>query len=443
MNYLLYTQRGDGIALAWKLQHEGESVEVYFADKNYAKTYGGIVKKAPSLSSALSKRPIILFDMVGAGNLADRLKKAGFKIIGAGMGTIKGVSLSDKLELDREYALKYMESVGISIPEMHIFTNLKEGINFAKTTQGSWVIKPCNNLPTNMTFVAKTSSEAVSTLEKWQKANEDIGKFVLQKFIEGPEISTEVWFNNGKPLLSPNSTIENKRFLNDNLGPNTGCQTSVVWGYREKEPRIYQKTIKKILGFIESTNYTGPLDINCIIGRYDQKAYGLEFCPRIGYNAIFAMIQCLQISLGKFLSDLVNEELKEMPWKSGFGGAVRITIPPYPFDDTDEKLKKDIYASQTGGKLISFDEANTHYFPIDILKNNDRYEVVGCDGVIMEVAGYGITIEELARDIYPHCKSLILSDKQFRTDLVQSATDRWYSLKQLGYVRGINNGISS
>jgi phosphoribosylamine-glycine ligase len=211
---------------------------------------------------------------------------------------------------------------------------------------------------------------------------------------------------------------------------------------------MYQKTLKKMLAFMEGTGYTGPLDINCIVSERDGEAYGLEFCPRWGYSAIYAALKCLDMPLGKFLADLAEGTLKEIPWKPGFGGSVRMSVPPYPFDTIDKKLKEKLYYDETYGLEVGCDMENDHYVPLDIMKGtpypeDKKYIVAGTDGVIMEVTGYGNTIEELARDIYPMCDKVRLADNYVRTDMIRNAKPRWDKLVKMGYLRGINNGISA
>lgn len=441
MKFLLYTQNGDGLGLAWQLQREGNEVSIYFADKMYDKGLKGMIPEEKSLTQALIDKPIVIFDMVGAGLLADKLRRLGLKVFGAGMGFHNRTSLSDKLELNRGFSLDMMDALKIRVPEMKSFTKIDEAILFVKDTGGRWVIKPSGNLPTDMTFVAQSQEQLISQLEKL-KADKTMKEFILQRFIPGIEMSTEVFFSNGKPVLPPNSTFETKKFLVDDLGPNTGCQTSVVWGYREREPRIYQKTLKKALALIEGTGYTGPLDINTIISKNDGEAYGLEFCPRLGYSAIYAMTQCLDMELGAFISGLAEGTLTSIKWKPGFGGSVRITVPPYPFDSTEKNEKKKIYA-ETKGIEVGADFEGPDYIPLDVLKQGDKYVVAGTDGVVMEAIGYGKTLQDVARNVYIKAGRVKLANKQYRTDMARNAQERWDGLVKMGYLRGADNGIRS
>jgi phosphoribosylamine--glycine ligase len=441
MRYTLISQHGDGLGLIWQLAREGNDVSIYFLDKSYSYGLKDMIPQASSLSEAIkNKEGIIIFDMVGQGLLADRLRKAGHKVIGAGMGRYGSESLSDKLELDRSFGLEMMDSLKIRIPSMARFKQIDDALEFVKAHPGRWVIKPSGNLPTDMTFVPKDMDQLIGQLEKWKKERAIKRDFVLQKYVAGIEVSTEVFFSNGFPILPPNSTLETKRFLNDNLGGQTGCQTSVVWGYREKEPRLYQKSLKKAIGLIKGTGYTGPLDINGIVSDRDGQLYGLEWCPRFGYNAVYAMTQVLDMELGKFLSDLVEGSLKEIPWKSGFGGAVRVTVPPYPFDSTDKSLKVKIYA-ETKGLEVDVDFKDRSYLPLDVMAEDGRYKVAGTDGVVLEVLGYGRDLADLGRDVYNKAFKVGLANRQFRTDMSREARERWEGLVKKEYLRGKNNGI--
>ena len=85
--------------------------------------------------SALSKDKIIVFDMVGSGAIADRLKKQGYMVFGAS-------SLADKLELDRAFGTKAMQTAGIPTPPTMVFTTFDEAIQYVETKGGRFVFKP-------------------------------------------------------------------------------------------------------------------------------------------------------------------------------------------------------------------------------------------------------------------------------------------------------------
>lgn len=237
----------------------------------------------------------------------------------------------------------------------------------------------------------------------------------------------------GKPIAYPNSTFETKKLQFGDVGPSTGCQTSVVFPYPVREPRIVQQSLKKIELFLERVRYTGPLDINGIVrkGRF----YGLEFTPRIGYNAVYALSRLLDEPLGNLIMRLVEGDQKPMKMKEGFGYSMRVSIPPYPYQPEDEKEKAAIYKRTANQAFSGLNKEDwKKVFPLDLYKKDDRFYTAGQDGVICEATGYGLTAFDAEREAVGLFKKISLPQKQARLgDGARVATRRMDELSRQGY----------
>ena len=427
MRFLLYTLYGDGLGLAWRLKREGNDVRVYCAKPDCRGVLSRMVDLYDNFNEALKGVDVVIFDMVKVGVLADRLKREGYAVIGGG-------KVCDKLELDRDFSLNLMKNLGIAIPKMKTFTNIPDAIQFVLDNKKTpWVLKPENNAPTSMTFVAQDNSELIANLEYWRDKRMLRGPFVLQEFIKGVEVSTEIFFSNGVPIYPVNSTLETKKFLSYDLGQNTGCQTSVVWNYAMKEPRLYQMGLKKALLLFEKAGYSGPVDLNTIVSSKDEQPYGLEFTARFGYNALYALMELIEGDAGKVIADIAQGKAKTIPVKSGFGTAVRISIPPYPTETGDPALNRAIYR-RTAGIPVGVDFNEPGYIPLDVSKEGDTYYTMGTDNVVLEATGWGYTIEGAGNAAYMRAKNVRLPNKQYRTDMIWDAQRRFNGLKQMRYI---------
>jgi len=76
--------------------------------------------------------------------------------------------------------------------------------------------------------------------------------------VAGVEVSTEVYLNS-TGFYALNGTVETKKFLNNELGPNTGCSGSLCWMMREKM-LSFKRIIKECLGPLQEMGYVGPID---------------------------------------------------------------------------------------------------------------------------------------------------------------------------------------
>lgn len=428
MKFFIISEQGDASGLAWKLFQEGHDVVIYFNRPWARQALKGMVKQTPTITYGLSQKPdAIIFDMVGQGKLADQLKKDGKKVIGGG-------SWNDRLELDRRFAMRVMSSFGIKAPLSFAFDSLAEGMKFAKTHKRLLVLKPSNNMNTSYTYVPKNQDDLLKFMTHLINDLDVDGSVVLQEFIAGTEVSTEIWYAQGKPIPNPNSTFETKKLMVGDVGPATGCQTSVVFSYPNREPKIVQQSLKKINVFLERTAYTGPLDINGIVsnGRF----YGLEFTPRFGYNALYAFLRLLDEPVGEMLMRVANGVNSPMKLKTGFGYSLRTSIPPYPYKPENDKLRAAVYGptkDQCVSGLTNEEWANK-VFPLDMYKDHSEFYTAGVDGVVCECTGYGDSVWAAEGEAIGLFKALSLPNKQARIgDGAKIAQERIHALQEQGY----------
>lgn len=411
MRFRLISKHADGIGLLYRLWQEGHDVSFWVQEKKAKPTYENILPQVQSYSEGLKKSDIVFFDMVGLGFIADRLKK---KVAVYGGGRI-----NDKLELDRAFGMQVAQAARIKVPQYETFTSWDKAIDFVKKNKKTWVFKPQDNKSPCFTYVSEGPDDMIDMLGYfkglWPKM-----EFVLQEKVEGVEVSTEAWYVNGELVPnSINSTIETKRFMDGDKGPNCGCMTSVVWFYKGK-PKIYFQTLGKLEKFLKRKRYSGPLDINCIVTK--DGPYFLELTTRFGYNAVYAALNQLP-EFGNFLADLAHGRIPKIKPSQNYSAAIRISIPPYP---------QDIDASKSAGRPIKGIDSLKDVFLLDA-KYTDRIVTAGVDGAICEVTANAADLKTLEKEVYRKVNKIKIPDKQFRSDGIEVAKERINKLKGMGY----------
>lgn len=427
MKFLIISQNGDAGGIAVQLQREGHEVCMYVKNPCAKNTLKGIVPSVASIRLGLNESPdVVIFDMVGMGREADKLRDSGYKVLGGG-------AWNDKLELDRKFAMKTMDAMGIRAPRSFAFPNMKSAIEFAETYPKLLVLKPFDNKNTAYTFVPKSKDQLLAHMKHLKVDHGVDGKMLLQEFVDGAEVSTEVWYALGKPVPMPNSTFETKKLMHGDAGPATGSQGSLVFNYPTRQPKVVQQGLKKLSLFLERIRYTGPLDINGIVrnGRY----YGLEFTPRFGYNAIYAWIQTLDEPLGEIFWRLVNGKTDPIKTKPGFGCAMRVSVPPYPYQPEDKSLKKKIYAETKNQRISGLNKTEMdRFYPLDVFMHKGEMYTAGIDGVVGEVTGYGESMFDAEREATELFKKLEVPNKQTRLgDCSRTADRRMFKMSKQGY----------
>jgi phosphoribosylamine-glycine ligase len=434
-NFLLITRYFDGAGLAHRLKLEGNDVKVFFTNEKIGRDYKGMSEKVENINEGLADDPYCIFDMTGMEKLAEVLQDAGYPVIGSGMGEADGGYLADKMEHDRVYAIEVMLWHGIPVPETHFFDNPKEAIGFLEKEGGKdrWVAKPCNEAASSMTIVSKNNEQLKAELQGWvDNPKEKNIKLILQKFVKGTEVNCEIYFSNGDPILPATVLFETKKLMNDNIGPAVGCAASTIFPYYGT--KLIDKTLKKLYPFIKKTSYTGPADCSVILDERGEPWF-LEAGWRFGWSSTYAELALLDMPFGEFVAGLCDGKLKTIPWKQGYAGSLRVSIPPYPYEN--EELRDKTYEHARGIEISGNPFMDPNIFPIEVYREGGpmvrKYKTMGLFGVVCEVADFSPSLAELWSKIEKKAEALELPDKQYRTDNLKAVARRIAGFHALGY----------
>jgi phosphoribosylamine--glycine ligase len=427
MKILVWSKSGNSAGLVLRMQEEGHHVKIYYDKPIHS--LENMVPMVKTMAEGVSEKPdLIVFDDVGAGPLADRLRRQGFNVFGSS-------ELGDFMELKREYGLKVMKEAGIKLPVTKDFNTIEEAVEYMKLNPKRWVLKPSGNKNAALTYVSRDIIDMLEFVAYVQEQNliKKGDKFVIQEVIDGVEVSTEVLFSKGKPVQPYNSTFETKKFLAGDLGPLTGCETSIVFPYKNGS-RIVTKTLAKIFPLIQKSNWSGPLDINCIVSEKDHEPYGLEFTCRLGYSAIYVLAAMMDGGIGNFFHGIASGTTREVPVKWPWGAAIRCSIPPYPLELQQHKDMEEKIFEETAGQLIKAPKTN-NWFYLDAKKTDKgRIVTAGVDGAIGEATGVGKTLGEAWSSAQALFRTVFVSNKQGRvTDGAERAFRDIHRLNLWGY----------
>src|SRR5580698_4714568 len=272
MRILVHDPSADFAGIAYQMVKEGTTVDLFIKDNFYRQAMDGLVPKVETLEEGLKNKPdLVIFSLNGDGELADKVRSDGYRVIGSS-------AMADKLEMDRSYGVKVAKQYGLSVPRTTEFKDIGSAIAFVKQGKKPYAIKIDNNKSEASSYVAKDADEMVDYLSYAKEQGEisPSDRFILQEVVKGAEISTELWFCDGNPLWPANSTFETKKFLAGELGQRTGCETSLVFHYEAMQSKVVDKTIRKIFPLLKYARYTGPIDVNCIVSEEDHEPYFLE-----------------------------------------------------------------------------------------------------------------------------------------------------------------------
>jgi phosphoribosylamine--glycine ligase len=413
----------EGAFFAYLLSQEGHDVSMVVKEERYAEALKGLVTVMPgSEVYAAEKYDMVVMDSTGMGETADEAREQ--------VPTLGGSELADRLEEDRLYALDFMVRCGLTVSPYESFDNPSDGIRHIKKRNKRLVFKPFGEQSDKATtYVAKSPEDMLRYFDVLFRSAK-VKEYILQDFVEGIEASTEVYVNS-TGYYALNGTLELKKFMNGNLGPNTGCAASLVWMYKKETP-LFQKGLKKCIEPLQEMGYVGPIDLNTISNA--EGTWALEFTPRIGYDSEALLSRLLPIGLGDFFYAIANEEVPpDLTAKHPFCASVRVSIPPYPAEMLPDKFyKAGVPIEGLTGKDLD------RWFIYDIRKRgeSDELESAGLCGWLGSPLSVGDTLGAAFDGAYESIKSICVPDIQYRTDACDCIAKRYWALRENGLLKG-------
>lgn len=403
MGYKLISKNGDFLPLLQKIAEAHPDEDVKFYKSAEGPMFKGILDYVKNpIDLDIQRDDLVIFDMVGAGETAEVLKKKNYTVFGGG-------HLNDLLELDRGYGEEFMQKYGIQTPPTIEFSTFEEAEAHIRSHPGVlYVFKPNGNLETDLTIVPQSWEGLVRSLPYIKsRVPEDI-TFELQEFVEGIEMSTEAWFNGTQFLKPINSTMEEKKFMVGNIGPNTGCMGNVVWAWdREISEFLYEYLFKALEEPLREAGYIGPLDINGIWN--EDGIHGLEWTARFGYDAIQAYSLLFTEEIGEFMKNIETKD--SMPVKVGeYALSIRVSIPPFPSEGKVHEVP-----------VVIPEEISKKYkqniFLSDVQVTADGLSCAGMDGYVFSVATTGKHLPQLLATALYIIEEIDVQGKQYRNDI--------------------------
>ena len=413
--------------LAWQLKKEGHEVKAYIKCKTDGDVFNGFIEKVDHWEAHKDWADVIIFDDIGFGAVAEKLRKQGKLVIG-------GSDYTDKLEIDREFGQAEMKNNGINVLPSWQFSDYDEAIKFIKDNPARYVFKPCGNLVSSekaLLFLGE--DEDGKDLLELLEQNKNIWRkkaplFILQKFIAGVEVAVGAFLNGHDFIYPINVNFEHKRIFPGNIGPFTGEMGNLM--YWSGSNNLFRATLEKMLPNLQKSGYVGYVDINCIVN--GRGIYPLEFTTRFGYPTIQIQLEGISMPNGEWLYRLAKGEDFELKTKRGFQVGVVIAVESMFSDAIDSEtvnLYHDLAVSFKNPASID----GIHLFDVKI--DNGIWCIAGTSGVLLVVTGSGTTVKDARSMAYGRIKNIIIPNMIYRTDIGASWAVDSDRLHTWGYLR--------
>ncbi|HYW00365.1 MAG TPA: phosphoribosylglycinamide synthetase C domain-containing protein [Candidatus Acidoferrum sp.] len=408
--FLFISDLGSIGDLAFAVKNEGNEVKYNIRSKAEKEISDGFLEKTEDWESLKNWADVIIFDDIGFGTIADRLRKEGIAVIG-------GSSVSDRLELDRDFGHEQLKKAGLQTIPSWEFSNFDDAITYVKSNPDRYVVKPSGRAQEEkaLSFVGQEEDglDVLAVLERYKNAwSTKIKSFQIQRFVSGVEVAVGAFFNGHEFILPACINFEHKRMFNGDIGPSTGeMGTLMFWADRS---RLYNETLEKFKPILAGMRFVGYFDINCIVN--SRGIYPLEITPRFGYPTISIQMEGVTSKWGEFLYALGKGDQYPLRTRNGFQIGVVIAVPPYPFSDPTA------YKRYSEDAVIIFKKAmmsGIHHGDVKLV--NGDWRLAGSSGYALVVTGSGATVEEARRETYNRVKNIIIPNMFYRSDI----GERW------------------
>lgn len=277
MKILIIDTSQDGVPFAIKAQERGHLVRVFQPPRTtgeFQLAGKGLILQVREWKPHMKWADLII--LTGNSMYADDLEpyyEKGFPIIGAN-------KRAAALELDRALGDRVLNLVGVKTIPFEVFDSIDEAISHVQKTGQTYVCKSWGGIEDkSLSFVSKNAADMVFKLQLCKKQGKMKGKLMLQEKMKGVEMAVAAWFGPGGFSENIREVFEEKKFLNEGLGQNTGEMGTTI-RYMKKS-KLFDEVLRPCEDYLHGTGYVGNVDVNCMVD--GSRAWPLEFTMRFGW----------------------------------------------------------------------------------------------------------------------------------------------------------------
>jgi phosphoribosylamine--glycine ligase len=271
-------------------------------------------------------------------------------------------------------------------------------------------------------------------LERWKKNAKLKGEFILQEFVPGIEMAVGGWFGPGGFNAGWCENFEFKKLMNDDMGPNTGEQGTIV--RYVKKSKLADMVLAPLEEDLAATGHTGFVDVSVIIDE-EGTPWPLEFTMRNGYPTFNIQQALHEGDPVEWLSMLARGEDAEIVIMDTVAAGVVLSIPDYPYSHLTKKevVGIPVYGIEKYRDKICPAEMMIGSAPhqIDGKIKDKECLVTGGDYVLI-ANGTGDSVSSASKDAYQVLKSLTIPNSpMYRTDIGKRLEKQLPELQKLGF----------
>ena len=336
--------------------------------------------------------------------LADELESRGHRVF----GPRKNAAI---IEASKAFSKELMKKYNIPTAKYETFSDYESAKAYVETCDIPVVLKADGLALGKGVLICKTREEAQSGLREMmldKKFGTAGNKFVVEEFLEGPEVSA-LAFTDGKTIKPMITSCDHKRAFDFDEGLNTGGMGTFTPApfYGEKtEQEVLEKIMKPTVSAMnaEGRTFKGVLYFGLMKTKDGMKV--IEYNARFGDPETQVILPMLKTDLMEIFEAITDERLAdiEIEWENGACVCVVLASGGYPV--AYEKGKEITIGDLDEG--ITLCHAGT--------KRKDG-KLVTDGGRVLGVCAKGETIEAARQKAYKNVEKIKFDGMHYRTDI--------------------------
>lgn len=415
MKILIVGSGGREHALVWKISQSKRVTKIFVAPGNPGmKQLADLVDIKPAsiieLADFAQEQKIDLTvigpeQALGLG-IVDEFNNRNLKIFGP-------TQKAAMIETSKSFAKDFMRKNNIPTADFQVFNSAAVALEYLQKAKFPLVIKADGLASGKGVFICRKKDEADEAIKEVMldgKFGQSGERVVIEEFLSGQEM-TFMAVCDGKRVFPLATSMDYKKVLEDDKGPNTGGMGAI-----SPAPQISKDLFNQIMKTIiqptisglkfENKEYKGLLYAGLMITREGPKV--LEFNARFGDPETQVVLMRLKSDLVDILEGSADENLFDIvaDWDENVSGCVVLAAKGYP-----QKYAK-------GQKIQGLERAKSlgvEVFHAGTAMGKDGPESAG--GRVLNVCATAPTLKEAMDKIYDGISFITFDDMTFRRDI--------------------------
>lgn len=353
------------------------------------------------------------------------------------------------LETDRGLGQKVLKEAGVETIPFQIVSTPEEAVELVVRTGQAYAMKPWGgDSHKHMTYVSSTADDAIFTILRWKKEGCWEGQLMMQEKISGIEVGISGMFGPGGWCRPLEESFEHKKFMNDDLGENTGEMGTVI--RHVMRSKLFEEVLEPVSDYLHTINYVGDCSVNCMVDG-EGKPWPMEFTMRLGWPDFCIRQAVVQKDPVEWMAALIQGE-DRMLVSPDIAVGVCVTHGDFPRGGPADTRPKDPLDTWVGYPIYGISERVMDQ--IHWQQAADMKVPVLMDGQVTHssmpttagnypliVSGTGKTVQAAADAAYVVVAGLkIPSNIMYRTDIGARLEKELPLLQKHDYCRGMKYG---